>query len=112
VQQLVPQDEVVSAAVDLARRAAKGEAKLAPCEAGPLKDVPAKLPDVELGHLSKAVDAIIVRAILEGARKSLAEGLRHEAELFGEVVKLEDMKLGIKTFMEQGPRAKAPFVHR
>ena len=47
----------------------------------------------------------------EGARRSLADGLRHEAELFGEVVKLKDMRIGIENFLTKGPRSKAEFVH-
>lgn len=107
----VERDELLPAAIDLARRMAAGELEVKPMPTGPLPGVPAALPPVELGHLSKAVDAIVCRALLEGARKSLDEGLRHEALLFGECVKLKDMKIGITTFMEQGPRAKAPFVH-
>ncbi|RMG11047.1 MAG: 3-hydroxyacyl-CoA dehydrogenase/enoyl-CoA hydratase family protein [Planctomycetota bacterium] len=103
--------DVVAAAIDLVRRAAAGEARLEPVPEGPLDDVPDALPEVDLGHLSRAVDAIIVRAILEGARKPLAEGLDLEAQLFGEVVRLEDMRIGIETFLNKGPRAKAPFVH-
>jgi enoyl-CoA hydratase/3-hydroxyacyl-CoA dehydrogenase len=111
VQSLHAPDALVPAAIELVKQAAAKKVTLKPMATAPMADVPAKLPDLELGHLSKAVDAIIVRCILEGARMPLDKGLRHEAELFGDVVKLEDMKIGITTFLEQGPRAKAPFVH-
>ena len=70
------------------------------------------LPDVELGHLSRAVDEVMRKAILEGAKLPLAEGLRLEAKCFGEVVALEDMKIGIANFLKNGPRAKASFQNR
>lgn len=103
--------DVVGAAVELARAAARGEVTFDPIPSGPLPDVPAALPKVELGHLSKAIDPIICRAIVEGARLPLRDGLRHEAELFGDVVKTKDMRIGVTTFLKQGPRAKAEFVH-
>ena len=98
-------------AIEAARQLAAGQLQARPLPTGPLPDVPAALPALELGHLSRAVDAVIVRAILEGARMPLAEGLRHEAAMFGEVAKLKDMRIGVETFMKQGPRAKAAFVH-
>jgi len=41
------------------------------------------------------------QAIGEGLKGSLAEGLAKEAELFGEVAKTEDMKEGVKAFLEK-----------
>lgn len=111
VQSLHAPDALLPAALDLVKKAASGQAKLKPMPTAPMADVPAKLPDLELGHLSKAVDAVIVRCILEGAKMPLDKGLRHEAELFGDVVKLKDMKIGITSFLKDGPRAKAAFVH-
>jgi enoyl-CoA hydratase/3-hydroxyacyl-CoA dehydrogenase len=78
---------------------------------GPI-EAPDKLPDVDIGHLSRAVDALISRAIVEGARLPLRDGLKLEAKLFGEVAKTEDMKIGVKNFLKNGPRAKAEFVHK
>ena len=70
------------------------------------------LPDVELGHLSTAVDAILKKAIVEGAKLGLDEGLKFESKCFGEVCGLEDMRIGMENFMKNGPRAKAEFKHR
>jgi hypothetical protein len=67
---------------------------------------------VDLGHLSRAVDDIMRKAILEGASLPLSEGLRFEAKCFGEVCGLEDMKIGVSNFMKNGPRAKAAFVNK
>ena len=60
---------------------------------------------------SYVIDGVLRKAILEGARMSLDEGLRFEARCFGEVCGLEDMRIGVRNFLEKGPRSKAPFVH-
>ncbi len=52
------------------------------------------------------------KAILEGAKLPLAEGLRFEAKCFGEVCGLEDMKIGVSNFLKNGPRSKAAFQNR
>ena len=78
---------------------------------GPIP-TPATCPDVDLGHLSRAVDGFIQRAVREGAAMDLAAGLEHEIRLFGEGCALEDMRIGVRNFIENGPRTKAPFVHR
>ena len=41
------------------------------------------------------------RAMREGMRLTLAEGLLREAELFGEVVESQDMQEGVKAFLEK-----------
>jgi len=103
--------DVVEAAVRLARAAARGEVVLAPINSGPIA-TPDQLPPVELGHLSRATDALICRAIVEGCRRPLADGLRLESELFGECCATEDMRIGVGNFIANGPRSKAVFVHR
>lgn len=103
--------DVVAAAVTLARAAARGEVTLKPIDPGPMT-TPAELPALDLGHLSRATDSLISRAILEGCRKPLDQGLRFESEMFGACCATEDMRIGVGTFMTQGPRAKAAFVHR
>jgi enoyl-CoA hydratase / 3-hydroxyacyl-CoA dehydrogenase len=103
--------DVVDAAVRLARAAARGEVTLAPINSGPL-ETPDQLPPVELGHLSRSTDALICRAIVEGCRRPLADGLRLESELFGECCATEDMRIGVDNFLANGPRSKATFVNR
>jgi enoyl-CoA hydratase/3-hydroxyacyl-CoA dehydrogenase len=102
--------ELIEKAIELAKEAAAGkiELKAIPQDAIP---VPDSLPEVDIGHRSQAIDKIISRAILEGCSKPLAEGLKVENQMFGECVKTKDMKIGINNFLENGPRAKAPFVH-
>lgn len=103
--------DIVEAAVKLAHAAARGEVALTPIDRKPMT-TPDRLPLVELGHLSKATDALICRAIVEGCRKPLAEGLHFESKLFGECCATEDMRIGVANFVANGPRAKAGFVHR
>ena len=75
-------------------------------------NAPADLPEVDLGHLSKAVDEIMRKAIVDGLARGLEEGLKFESECFGEVCGLEDMRIGMENFMKNGPRAKAEFKHK
>ena len=66
---------------------------------------------MDIGHLSRAVDALIQRAVREGAATGLAAGLELEIRLFGEGCALEDRKIGVRNFIETGPRTKAAFIH-
>jgi len=103
--------DLLDAAVPLARAVARGQVRVPRIDETPM-DVPAELPAVDLEHHSRVVDALICRAILEGCRRPLADGLRLESELFGACCATEDMRIGVRTFQEQGSRAKAAFVHR
>ena len=105
------EDDVCARAVEIARDLAAGRRERPRFEAGPMRDVPTSLPAIEIGHRSKAVDAILVRAILDGCRLPLAAGLALEARCFGEVCGTQDMRIGVKNFLENGPRSKAAFVH-
>lgn len=103
--------DVVEDAIAMAREILDGKYAPRPIEKGPLA-VPDKLPDVDLGHLSRAVDAIVCRAMLGGGAMTLEDGLKHEARMFAEVSQTEDAKIGLRNFIENGPRTKAEFVHR
>jgi enoyl-CoA hydratase/3-hydroxyacyl-CoA dehydrogenase len=103
--------DLIGAAVALVRQAARGEVQLTPVNPRAL-EIPDELPPVELGHLSRAIDRLICRAIVEGCRMSLADGLRFESEMFGACCATEDMRLGVENFIANGPRSKARFVHR
>jgi enoyl-CoA hydratase/carnithine racemase len=99
--------DLVTRAVELAKEmAANGFERV---DRGPQQFT---LPPVELGHLSTAVDAVICKAIVDGAKRGLDDGLKFESECFGEVCGLEDMRIGMDNFMKNGPRAKAEFVNR
>ena len=103
--------DLLDAAVTLARDVAAGRVKLKALDPDPLASMP-PLPDVDLGHRSRAIDGLICHAITDGCIRPLREGLRLESELFGSCCATEDMRIGVRTFQESGPRAKAAFVHR
>jgi enoyl-CoA hydratase / 3-hydroxyacyl-CoA dehydrogenase len=111
VNELV-QGDVLDRAIELAKGLASGKNTVKLVEKGPLSNVPSSLPEVNIGHLSKAIDQIVVRAILEGGKMTLDDGLKHEAKLFGQCWTTEDNRIGLKNFVEKGARSKAPFVHR
>ncbi len=103
--------DLLERAIVLARQLADGKIRAPEIQRGPMTDVPASLPEVDIGHLSKKVDEIMCRAILEGARRGLRDGIRFEAECFGDVCATKDMRIGVTNFLEKGPRAPARFVH-
>lgn len=103
--------DLVTRAIELAQGMANGSIPTPQIPTDPMTDVPAAPADLDIGHLSTAVDEILCRAVLEGAKKTLADGIRFEAESFGDVCATKDMRIGVDNFMTNGPRAKAPFVH-
>jgi enoyl-CoA hydratase/3-hydroxyacyl-CoA dehydrogenase len=104
-------DKLIDYAIELAGKAASGQVELKGISKDPI-ETPDKLPNLELGHLSQAIDRILCRTIIEGCRKPLEEGLHFESEMFGECVKTEDTKIGIQNFLTKGPRSPAPFIHK
>ncbi|MBL9076382.1 MAG: 3-hydroxyacyl-CoA dehydrogenase/enoyl-CoA hydratase family protein [Planctomycetes bacterium] len=104
--------DLVGRAVQLAKDMASGKAARSRMAEGPLPNVPASLPAVEIGHLSRKVDAILQKAILGAAKLPLKDAIPFEAKCFGEVCGTEDMRIGVDNFLAHGPKAKAPFVHR
>ena len=78
---------------------------------GPIP-VPSKLPEVDIGPLSRKIDSLIQKAVLEGAKMTLKDGLKLESKVFAECLTTEDMKIGMDTFLKQGPKVNAPFVHK
>lgn len=74
-------------------------------------DVPSPLPEIPIDGLSRKVDEILQRAILGGAKQSLAKALANESELFGEVCATQDMKIGMENFLKTGLKEPAKFVH-
>ncbi len=104
-------DDLVGRAIELAKGLADGSVQAPKMPTGPLENVPASLPDVDIKHRSKAVDAILVKAILEGAKLPLRDGVALESRCFGEVCGTKDMRIGVDNFLTNGPRAKAEFTH-
>ncbi|MCX6295751.1 MAG: 3-hydroxyacyl-CoA dehydrogenase/enoyl-CoA hydratase family protein [Bacteroidetes bacterium] len=103
--------DLVDEAVRFAKQIASGEVKLKtiPQDAISTNGNPIQL---EIGHLSKKIDEIIVKAIYEGSHLSLKDGLELESRMFGECLLTEDMKIGLENFKSNGPKAKANFIHK
>ena len=87
-----------------------GEVATPVIEKNPL-EIPEELPEVDIGSLSRKTDEIMQRVILEGAKMSLEEGLKHEAKVLGELVETKDMRIGMETFQIFGPKKNAGFSH-
>jgi enoyl-CoA hydratase/3-hydroxyacyl-CoA dehydrogenase len=103
-------EDVVWVAMELVKKILSGEVRVPSIKRVPIP-IPAKLPDVDIGHLSRKIDSILQKAILEGAKMTLEEGLKHEAKTFGECLLTQDMKIGMDNFIKNGPRVNANFVH-
>ncbi len=93
----------VPRAVELARALKPGEP--------PPPRVPASPPDVDLGGLSRRVDEILRKAVLQGAAMPLDEALEFESECFGEVFATRDRRIGLEHFLKNGLKRPAPFAH-
>jgi len=99
----VEPDRLVDRAVQLART-------LKP-EPLPPPRVPATLPEVDLRGLSRKVDEILRKAILQGAAMPLPEALAFESQCFGEVFATRDRQIGLDNFVRTGLKQPASFVH-
>jgi enoyl-CoA hydratase/3-hydroxyacyl-CoA dehydrogenase len=102
--------DLIEAGIQWVKNILSGKAKVPPIPKGPIP-IPPKLPDVDIGHLSRKIDSLLQKAILEGAKVTLEEGLKLEARIFGECFSTQDRKIGIDNFMKNGPRVNANFVH-
>jgi enoyl-CoA hydratase/3-hydroxyacyl-CoA dehydrogenase len=105
-----PAADIVAAAKQLVRRHLDGEVKLAPVSPEPLS-VPAELPRVEIGHLSRVIDTILVDVIRQGLTKPLDQGLHVEADGFARCKQTIDYGIGMTNFIQNGPRVPAAFMH-
>jgi enoyl-CoA hydratase/3-hydroxyacyl-CoA dehydrogenase len=105
-----PATDVRAAARDLVRAHLDGRTTLRPVDPAPLA-VPETLPSVDLGHHSLAIDKILVGVLRRGLVRPLEEGLRVEAEGFGECKRTVDYDIGMKNFIQNGPRVPAEFLN-
>ena len=105
-----PEVDPVAAAKSLIRAHVEGRVKLAPVDPKPMT-VPPKLPAIDLGHRSLATDAILVDVLRRGLALPLGEGLKVEAQGFARCRRTVDMDIGMKNFMQNGPRVPAAFLH-
>ena len=105
-----PVKDPVVAAKALIAQAVAGQVSLRPVDEAPLA-VPARLPSVDIGHRSLAIDEILVDVMRRGLELPLEEGLAVEAEGFGRCRRTVDMDIGMKNFMQNGPRVPAAFLN-
>jgi enoyl-CoA hydratase/carnithine racemase len=102
--------DVVEAAKELIRAHLAGTAKVTPVSPEPMP-VPDEFPISNIGHRSLAIDKILVDVIRTGLAKPLSEGLKVEADGFAACKRTVDMDIGMKNFMQNGPRVPAEFLH-
>lgn len=95
---------------DLVSRACQLARSLKPAPL-PAPRVPAVLPEVDLKGLSRKVDEILRRTILEGARLPLEQGLELESRSFGEVFSTRDHQIGLENYQRTHLNQPALFVH-
>jgi enoyl-CoA hydratase/3-hydroxyacyl-CoA dehydrogenase len=105
-----PSADPVRAAKALIHDHLERKVKLGPVDPKPIA-VPAKLPAIDVGHRSLAVDAILVDVLRRGLALPLAEGLKIEAQGFARCRRTIDMDIGMKNFQQNGPRVPAVFLH-
>jgi len=102
--------DIKEAGIAFAKKIISGEISVPPIQKKPIK-IPKSLPEVDIGHLSRKTDEIMKKAILEGAKMTLDEGLKNEAKSFGECLNTKDMRIGMENFMKFGPKKNAEFSH-
>jgi enoyl-CoA hydratase / 3-hydroxyacyl-CoA dehydrogenase len=105
-----PAADPIAAAKNLIRDHVAGKVKLAPVNPAPIA-VPDRIPSVDLGHRSLLIDKILVNAVKEGLRLPLDDGLVVEAKAFATAKETVDADIGIKNFIQNGPRTPAAFMH-
>lgn len=105
-----PVADFVRAAKGLIRDHLAGKVKLAPVDPAPLA-LPDPIPNVDIGHRSLKVDAILVNAVLKGVQLPLDEGLLVEAKAFADSKDTVDAHIGIENFTMNGPRVPAAFMN-
>jgi len=105
-----PSDDPVNAAVVLIAAHIEGRATITPLDPAPVA-LPDLWPAVDLGHHSLAIDAILVDVLRRGLALPLDQGLRVEAAGFAACRRTVDMDIGMKNFMQNGPRVPAVFLH-
>ena len=102
--------DLIATAIDWVHKILEKKVQVPSIPKGPIS-VPSTLPEVDIGHLSRKIDALLQRAVLEGAKMTLEEGLKLEAKIFGECLLTQDMKIGIENFLKNGPKVNPNFVH-
>jgi len=105
-----PAPDPLAAARELIEDHLAGREHLAPVPAAPMT-VPDHFPAVELGHRSLAIDAILRDVLRRGLALPLDQGLAIEAAGFAACKRTVDYDIGMKNFIQNGPRVPAVFLH-
>jgi enoyl-CoA hydratase/3-hydroxyacyl-CoA dehydrogenase len=100
----IVEGDLVERAVELVRGRLEPAAPRAP-------KVPAVLPELDLGGLSRRLDEILRRAVVEGAKLPLEKGLELETRCFAEAFGTRDRQIGLENYQRTGLKQPAPFVH-
>ncbi len=110
VRSLHPADQLLDAAVELVAQAAAGQVQLPhlgqQAQAGDVS-----LPQTDIGHRSRAVDAILCEVVTQGLGLPLDAALEAECRAFERICALQDMQIGVQNFAATGGKLPAPFVH-
>ncbi len=104
-----PVADEVAAAKALLREHIGGKVRLGPVNPEPLPEV--ILDHVDIGHRSRAIDAILTDVLRKGLTQPLHDGLRVEADGFARCKETVDLDIGMKNFIQNGPRVPAEFLH-
>lgn len=110
VQALHPADQLIDAAVALVASVAAGQVQLHRIGEAPSPS-PAGLPETDIGHRSRAVDAILCDVVASGLLLPLDAALEGECRGFERVCALQDMQIGVQNFATTGGKQPAAFVH-
>jgi enoyl-CoA hydratase/3-hydroxyacyl-CoA dehydrogenase len=105
-----PVPDPVEAAKALIKKHLDGQVKLARVNPDPMV-VPDEFPPVFLGHRSLAIDSILVDVIRTGLANTLAAGNKIEAAGFARCKQTVDYDIGMKNFIQNGPRVPAVFLN-
>ncbi len=105
-----PAADPLAAAKALVREHLAGQVQLAPLDPSPVA-VPERLPKVDIGHHSLAIDAILCDVTRRGLQLPLEQGLALEAQGFGRCKGTRDLKIGLTNFTVNGPRVPAAFLN-
>jgi enoyl-CoA hydratase/carnithine racemase len=102
--------DLIATAIDWIYKILEKKIQVPSIPKGPIP-VPSKLPEVDIRHLSRKIDSLLQKAIIEGAKMTLEEGLKLEAKIFGGCLLTKDMRIGIENFIKNGPKVNAVFLH-
>ena len=105
----LPVEDPLATARALARDLANGKRTVHTIRRAPVLGF--TVGPVDIGHRSLAIDAILVDVLRRGLALPLEEGLKLEAQGFARCKSCVDMDVGMKNFVQNGPRVPAAFLH-